>query len=446
MPLRINTPPDTDVIAMLLKGGFGKSDAMDAFRLSLVLAVVVVGGRATADAADITPPNERGPFNVGVTTFTSTMSSGRVTTIQIYYPTLEPAELVSSAYVIATSAGSYQIRSPLGAVHDATAAPGLFPLIVHDHGGGAPGADAQRIADLPLHELMATHGLIVAVALHSASAVNRVRDVSLVIDLLLARSASDEGLLSGTIDPDKIGISGVDAGGAAAIGAAAGWAAEGLPGDPRIKAMALYEPSVLSMDDASRIDVPYLVMGGLQSIQGLRVPLLFDTTVDAAPRIYVVSPNATHLNYVTGVCAEIDQTREAALFEDPSLPEPLTTLTLTSAAARRAYTLWNQGETLFPSVGSGAGGGRNFCDRVGVNSIRSLDTSPTDGFTDSPPLMPSDAYTPQPAISAEIMVPLIEFYTVAFWKALLEGDRRYQGFLTPGYAKRNQLAAIVDIE
>ena len=82
--------------------------------------------------------------------------------------------------------------------------------------------------------------------------------------------------------------------------------------------------------------------------------------------------------------SEIDQTREAALLADPTLPEPLTTLTATNAAAARAYDLWNQGEILFPQLGPGAGSGRNFCDRVGVNSVRSLDLD-GDGFTDSPP-------------------------------------------------------------
>jgi FtsP/CotA-like multicopper oxidase with cupredoxin domain len=210
--------------------------------------------------------------------------------------------------------------------------------------------------------------------------------------------------------------------------------------------MVLYEPSVLSLGDASTITLPYLVMGGLQSRNGTDVPTLFDATFNATPRIYVLSPNATHFNYLTGMGAEIDQTREAALLADPTLPEPLTTRTATNAAAARAYDLWNQGEILFPAVGIGAGGGRNFCDRVGVVSVRSLDIYPQDGFTDSPPFMATDAFTLQPAIREEIMVPLIKNYTVAFWKKYLEGDRRYMRYLTPGYADSNKFEAVVEIE
>ena len=44
------------------------------------------------------------------------------------------------------------------------------------------------------------------------------------------------------------------------------------------------------------------------------------------------------------------------------------------------------------------------------------------------------------------MVPLITHYTIAFWKKFLEGDGRYMSYLTPGYAKRNGLEAVVRIE
>jgi len=267
---------------------------------------------AAVSARDIAPPDEPGPFNVGVTTFSATMTGGRVTRVQVYYPTLESDD-EASKYTILTPVGTYQLRSPLGAVQDAQAAPGLFPLVVYDHGGVGAGSDFHRVSQLPLHETMASHGFVTAVALHSANAATRARDLSLVIDILLARSAAAGDLLGGSIDPDRIGISGVSAGGAAAISAAGGWAANSIAADRRIKAMVVYEPVVDSLPDASTISVPYLVMGGLQGIGGLRIPPLFDATILAMPRIYVVSPNATHLSHVTGVGPEIDQTREQAL-------------------------------------------------------------------------------------------------------------------------------------
>ena len=409
------------------------------------LAVLGIAGATPAAPPDVAPPDAAGPFNVGVTTFSAPMSAGRVTRIQVYYPTLEPAD-GESRYTILTPVGAYQLSSPLGAVHDAQAAPGFFPLVMHDHGGGPAGPDWQRVIQLPLHEAMASHGFVIAVALHSANPVARVRDLPLVIDILLTRSAAAGDLLADSIDPERIGISGVSAGGAAALGAAGGWAVNGLVADARIKAMLLYEPGILSLDDASTISIPYLVMGGAQHRNGLAIPTLFDVTADATPRIYVLTPNATHFNYLTGMGPEIDQTREAALLADPNIPEPLTILTASNAPAARAYELWNMGEILFPALGFGAGSGRNFCDRVGVLSIRSLDVDPQDGFTDSPPFMATDAFTLQPAIPEEVMVPLIKLYTIAFWKSFLEGDRRYMPYLTPGYAQRHDLEAVVDIE
>lgn len=424
----------------MLRRSFTSSLAPIAGALSALLLLV-----AAVAAADIPPPDERGPFNVGVTKFPAVMTGGRVTSMQVFYPTLAPAD-EEFRYTVHAPAGAYQLRSPLGATENGAALPLEFPLVVHDHGGQALGPDFQLVAQIPLHELMASHGFVTVVALHSSDAVTRVRDLSVVIDVMLDRSANPDDLLSGSIDPGRVGISGISAGGGAAIGAAGGWAANGIAADPRIKAMALYEPAVRSLNDARTIAIPYLVMGGLQNRTGLAVPALFDATVLAMPRIYVLTPSATHFNYIAGMAAEIDETREQALLADPTLPEPLTTLTTSNAAAARAYEIWNWGEILLPQLGPGVGSGRNFCDRVGVSSVRSLDLD-GDGFTDSPPLMLDDPLlTLGRAPSAEVMVPLIKLYTVSFWKAFLEGDRRYLAYLTPGYAKRNELEAIVTIE
>ena len=422
-----------------------------AFTLLLIFTNLTAAGidrsHATLVAAEpnrnIAAPDQPGPFNVGVTVFSATMSDGRTTRVQVFYPTAQPVDC-AMRYRVDFLAGFYELQSPLCAHPNAMAWPGLFPLVVHDHGGRGPGADFQRVAQIPLHEIMASHGFVTAVALHSANPVVRVRDLTLVIDALLARSAASGDPLASSIDPARIGISGISAGAAAAIGAAGGIEASGVPADPRIKAMVVYEPSFdYSLDDASRIAVPYLIMGGSQSQFGLAIPALFAKTVRALPRIYVLNPSATHLSYVTGMCAEIDQTREASLLADPALPEPLTNRIATNPAAARAYDLWNMGQILFPILGRGAGSGRNFCNRVGVNSIRSLDAIPQDEFTDSPPFLSTDAFTLNPVIPEEILVPQIELHTVAFWKTFLEGDHRYMRYLTPGYARSHHLQAVV---
>jgi predicted dienelactone hydrolase len=412
-------------------------------RLGFVLAVLLLSSTA-ASAEPVARPDQPGPYYVGVTTFSAVMTGDRVTRVQVFYPTIEPPDQ-NFRYTINTPVGSYQLRSALGAAEDAPALPILCPLVVYDHAGAVAGADFQRVAQFPLHELMATHGFVTVVALHSGNAVTRVLDLPMVIDIMLARNADPDDGFFASIDPTRIGISGYSAGGGAAVSAAAGWAANGIAADPRIKAMLVMEPAVNSLADASTLGIPYMAMGGTQSRFGLAVPDLIEATVVAPQSIYVLTPNATHLSYLTSMASEIDQTREAALLADPTLPEPLTTRTATNAAAARAYDLWNQGAILFPALGLGAGSGRNFCDRVGVNSVRSLDQD-GDGFTDSPPLMVDDPLLLAPAIPEEVMSPMVKHYTVSFWKAFLEGDRRYMGYLTPGYAQRNELPALVTIE
>src|SRR6476661_3484968 len=200
-------------------------------------AAGIEGPHATPVAAaanqNIAAPDQPGPFNVGVMVFSATMSGGRTTRVQVFYPTAEPVDC-AMRYRIDFLAGFYELQSPLCARSNARAVPGLFPLVVHDHGGFGPGADFQRVAQIPLHETMASHGFVTAVALHSADPVVRVRDLALVVDALLARNAARGDRLAGSIDPDRIGISGISAGAAAAIGAAGGLEDAGVLADPRI--------------------------------------------------------------------------------------------------------------------------------------------------------------------------------------------------------------------
>jgi len=411
-------------------------------RLGWTLASLLGAANATAQAQPLAPPDQPGPYNVGAHLFTAPMTGGRVARVQVFYPTLALPNAASS-YTVTFVPGSYSIRSPLGAVHDAPPAPGPFPLAVYDHGGPPAGPDFQRVSQLPLHELMASHGIVVVLALHSADAANRVRDLSLLIDQFLARSSTVDDPFFQTIDAGRIGISGHSTGGGAALGAAAGWAANGITADPRIKAMVVYEPTTLSLGDAETVTVPYMVMGGLQYRNGQAVPALFSATTLATTRLYVQTPRAVHQGYVTGLQDEADQAREQALLADPAMPEPLTTLTATNAAAARVFQIWNWGQINFATSGPGFGGGRNLCDRIGLASIRPLDLD-GDGMTDSPPFLLDDPpYVAERSVRANVMNPMVKLYTVAFWKTHLVGDHRYQRFLAPGYAQSHNLEATV---
>ncbi|MCI0572242.1 MAG: hypothetical protein L0Y66_15920 [Myxococcaceae bacterium] len=410
---------------------------------ALVLVAPAAGMPPSAEA--VLRPDEPGQYNIGSTTFIATMTGGRVTRVQAFYPTLQPRDC-GRKYTIQSPNGPYEVTSPLCARENAPVAQGPFPLIVYDHGGPVAGADFQRVFQAPVHELLASHGFVVVVALHSANAVTRALDLPLVIDAALARSATVGDLLEGSVDPARIGISGFSAGGAAALSVAGGWSANGIAPDARIKAMVVYEPSQTNtLADASSISFPYLIMGGTQSRFSGIIPELFEATNKTVLRMHVQSPNAVHFNYVTSLCAFTAETREAALVRDPTLPEPLTSLIPGNPYALAANTNWNMGQTQFPANGHGFGGARNICNRIGVDSVRSLDVNPADGFTDSPPFLTTDDFTLAPAIPGELMVPVVELYTVAFWKTFLAGDFKYIRFLTPGYAGAHDLPAKVRV-
>lgn len=405
---------------------------------------------AAAQPADLVPPSERGPYNVGTTLFTATMSGGRVARVQAFYPT-RAAPDPSGTYTIVAPTGSYRVRTIYGAAADAVAEPGAFPLLVWDHGGGGAGGDPMRVSQLPVHELLATHGVVTVIAPHSGDRTARARDLPLLIEVALGRSATPGDLLYGSIDPGRVGIGGHSAGGDTAINVAAGWS--GLPADARVRAVILYEPGFVAPEaDVTAIAVPYLLMRGTQlerfSAGGSTqetYDAMFASTTLATPRVQVIAPNAVHQSFTTGICGTIDQAREQALTSNPSLPEPLTTLTSTNFAANTAYVQWNAGQLQYANSGPGFGGGRNICLRVGTASVRSLDAD-RDGETDSPPFMAVDPpYTPVEAPREEIMIDLIAHYTVAFTKVYLAGDGRYMRFLTPGYARVHALPGAVTI-
>lgn len=442
-------------------------------------------------------PDEKGPYNVGIRTFVNVPVFGPpLPSIQVFYPTLATANC-QTEYTIAytvpgVGVGNYQRTSPLCAVQDATPAQGAFPLVVHSHGGGAPGDDAQRISQLPVHETLASHGFVVVVPRHNGGAPppaapgsRRVRDLPLVIDYMLD---ADKNPLAASIDPNRIGLSGFSTGGRTSLGVTGGWASQGISADPRIKAMVLYEPGRdNSLEDVATISIPYLVMGGTRMENGTVIgPELFDTTVLATPRIYVTNPEAIHFNYQTDLCASIEETREAALETDDSLRDPVTdellqepltnmiphpsipnlnTCKVMGAAGHYACTFWNRGETIAPLLPPNQafafGGGRNICDRIGVDSSESLDVDPVDGLTDD--FVPGHPGTrlfeandrfnyagqdpegdPAP-IPMEEMVPMVQIYTVAFFKKFLADDWRYAWYLTPLYARIHDLSAEIEI-
>src|SRR4030095_15740930 len=142
---------------------------------------------------NIPPPDEKGPYNVGVRTFADVPVSGggTLSLIHVSYPTdptLVPPNC-QTKFTIVDTGGTYQLSSPLCAAPNAPIAPGTFPLIIHDHGGGTVGSADAMITRVPVHETWASHGFVVVAIRHSPNAAppaapgsRRVRDIPFVID------------------------------------------------------------------------------------------------------------------------------------------------------------------------------------------------------------------------------------------------------------------------
>ena len=104
-------------------------------RLTVLAAVFVTAATASARQADT--PDRRGPYNVGVTTFCAVMSAGRVTRVQVFYPTLAHADAGATyavyppvnqtnplgTLILPAGAELYRLKPPLRAVQDANPVP-----------------------------------------------------------------------------------------------------------------------------------------------------------------------------------------------------------------------------------------------------------------------------------------------------------------------------------
>ena len=94
-------------------------------------AAGIDGSHATEVVAAANPkiaaPDQPGPFNVGVMVFSATMSDGRTTRVQVFYPTAEPVDC-AMRYRIDYLAGFFELQSPFCARSNARAFPGCVSI------------------------------------------------------------------------------------------------------------------------------------------------------------------------------------------------------------------------------------------------------------------------------------------------------------------------------
>jgi dienelactone hydrolase len=262
-------------------------------RVDVLLDRVVVPARHYAlrvyPQLDLGPTALFGPAPVGVRTFdlvdpsrqNSAGTGPRMLTVEAYYPST--VEAVAGVPRDVVEILDVELL-PTPAYRDVARAPGSFPLVVYSHGSGG-----IRFENLALAVHLASHGYVVVAADHpgdtlldaggemNAVLTDRPRDVTFLIDQLLAFDAEGGNFFAGAIDADHIAATGWSYGGYTALALAAGSFSLGTFTDARVKAIIpldgsaqVFAPDVPAL--YSTIAIPTLLLGG--SFSPVIAPLL----------------------------------------------------------------------------------------------------------------------------------------------------------------------------
>jgi predicted dienelactone hydrolase len=330
------------------------------------------------------PPDSLGRYTAGLTTveMVDPARADRTLTVDIWYPADERSDAPTAALDLVFT----QLPLP-GVLASPEAARGSFPLVVFSHGNGG-----VRFQSWFLMQALASHGFVVAAPDHAGNtaldaivgtsdpiavaAANRPRDVSFVVDQMLARARDPADALHGRIDERHIAVAGHSFGGFTALATAAGFI--DYPPDPRIAAIVPIAPATFAFTDEqlASIDVPALLMGGTS-----------DTVVPIEPGI------ARAWDLISG------------------RPEYRVDL---RAAGHNSFTNVCDIRDAYVAVG------------VGQPILGFIEAQAEDGC--APELLPIDEAHR-----------VIDLYVVSFLTEELKGTSRYGRYLTTRYAERHDL-------
>lgn len=290
-------------------------------------------------------PDALGPYAVGHDSFEAyDATRDRTLPVHVWYP-VAPVRAQGPPAVY--SLLILELESKL-AIEDAPIARrGFFPLVLFSHGNGG-----IAIQSIFLTEMLASHGFVVVAPDHVGdtfldaflgnldeaallqSAQDRPRDVSFLIDRMLARSSDPADRFHRALNPFAIGVTGHSFGGFTALAVAAGFDGdaagefgfevpegfEPYPADPRVRAIVPIAPAStpLSNRELARIRVPTLLVGGTRDGTTPLVPEVtrpFDV-IRVRPLYRADLRDAAHFSF-TNVCDVI------ALATDAGLPPEL---------------------------------------------------------------------------------------------------------------------------
>ena len=271
---------------------------------------------ATPTAVPLTSAQvlQPGPYGVGVTTMTfvdasrPTMPNGthagapsRTLVTEIWYP----AETVSNATTPQTrDAALAHAGEP-------------YPLVIYSHG-----FISNRSGGAYLAQHLASHGYIVASpdfpltynaapgGANSLDLANQPGDVHFLIDQLLSLSAADQGRFTGSIDRERIGLTGLSLGGSTTLLAAF----HPTLRDPRVRAAAPMAgvACYLGPDFYGHTSVPLLIVhGDLDAIVPYQANAVFAFGEANPPKYLMTIAGGSHTAFTEG----------AEIFEQANNPD-----------------------------------------------------------------------------------------------------------------------------
>jgi dienelactone hydrolase len=272
--------------------------AVAAAVLTLTLVACASGGgdpepTATATPVAIESYADAGPHAVGVATLELVDASRPIAPNGEFAGAPERVITVELWYPAAGSAVDEQ--------RDAAVDRGPYPLIIFAHG-----FTGTRIQSAQYTRHLASHGYIVAAPDFPGSfggagggprlraVIDQPADVSFVIDELLIRNEEPEGLLAGSIDAERIGMTGHSLGGLTTMMTTFGPLA-----DERIDAvLPISPPGCFFGDDfAGASTTPVMVLGGSEEL--IVDPSSIRRAYDVAnrPRYFVELNGADHIKF-----------------------------------------------------------------------------------------------------------------------------------------------------
>lgn len=287
-----------------------------------------VDGFCAADENNAPDPTKPGPFPVGVKTFSFTYvgheNQTRKIVVEVWYPATEEAREGPFESIDIKALATPAVQAKMGdlviqpiptmTVRDAAmrVADGPYPLILFSHG-----AYGIRFQNMFYTQLLASHGYVVASPDHQdntlydilltgynmetvvMSAFQRPGDVYELLDQMLALNSSKGGFFHGSMDEDRIGITGHSFGGFTSLLCPYE--------DPRFKASVPMTPSTYAIPiwgfEFKDFPIPMMMMTGKKD-RTLQTDVEMSPAYELmpAPKYYFELHTGGHYTY-TDICS-----------------------------------------------------------------------------------------------------------------------------------------------